>query len=92
MPDVSVDNDPVSITLDQGESFTVPDGETHRVTIVSDVDGSLSINGVGVAGSQSGDRTNGSVAFTTVLVGGDRVDVLNGQGAVGGAHIGGFVV
>jgi len=92
MPDVSVDNDPVSITLDQGESFTVPDGETHRVTMVSDVDGSLEMNGVSVAGSESNNSTNGGVAFTTVLVGGDTVAVFDGQDSFGGAHIGGFVV
>lgn len=89
MVNATVDNDPVSIQLDAGESTTVPTGEVWRVYNLHDLggqtNGQMQINGTIV---QTGERIRTS---QTVLIGGDTIE--HGAGSSGtGIHIGGFVV
>jgi len=52
MPNVTVDNTPVSVVLLGDETFTVPSDEVVKVTIIANAFGSekvLRINGTGVA-------------------------------------------
>jgi len=101
MVNTTVDNSPVSITLTDGESTTVPNGEVWRVNITVgngfgesfDNDGKMEINGHAVASFQYFKSGNASMATgptgQIVLTGGDTVSYSGGGG---GAHIGGFVV
>lgn len=107
MTQATVDNNPVSIALGNGESTTVPTGEVWRVTITAASDGNyfselfirVKVNGEPLAtySHVSSNSMGGGAGQTveTVLVGGDTVSVeenTNNGTNVGGAHIGGFVV
>jgi len=102
MVNATIDNVPVSIQLDNGQSTTVPSNETWKVTISlygtqgdsnADFD-AVRINGVEVLGI-SGDKSNGgavsSPTASFVLAGGDSVRPI---GTVGDEKcaIQGFVV
>ena len=96
MVQATVDNDVVSISLGGGETTTVPNGETWRVTLsfgpsTSNREADVEINGeaVGYSYSDDGNGTGTAMIVTeTVLTSGDSVSTSsNTQG-----HIGGFVV
>jgi hypothetical protein len=104
MVDVSVDNDPVSVQLENNETFTVPAGETMKVSFLTAVNiggtvasFSVRINGVDVDGAVSNNDQNAGVAYGShqgediVLTAGDTVSVIPHNGD-GGLHISGFVV
>jgi hypothetical protein len=84
MTQVTIDNPPVSIVLEAGESFTVPSGEVLRVNFSVNRDNNeIKLNGAFVQDSLNGE---------TVLVGGDKIKLEtfgNGQSTV---HLGGFDV
>jgi hypothetical protein len=84
MTQVSIDNPPVSITLNENESFTVPTGQVLRVTVSSNPEGeNVRVNGTNVDDSLDGE---------TVFVGGDTISVTQQASGTGGVHIGGFDV
>lgn len=105
MPDVTVSNTPVSVTLSEGEFVEVPSGEVWRVTIAfgsGDADRGnvvVEINGRSVGGASVSDEgttvsgLHGST-ISTVLTGGDSVFVKAVGNGINdaGAHIGGFIV
>jgi len=108
MVDVSVDNEPISISLGDGQSTTVPNGEVWKVTIALGVEansittseqgGWVEINGVKMLSLVENPSGNGYGGFggspstQTVLVGGDTVSVGSENAGDAGAHIGGWVV
>jgi len=95
MVNATVDNKPVSIQLDPGESTTVPSNETWKVQLTLSIrdasngsDGNIDINGTNVIGGGDGGGRNGQVAPETVVTGTDTISLANGKGA----SISGFVV
>jgi len=95
MVNATVDNEPVSIQLDSGQSTTVPSNETWKVQLTLSVKntnngrkGSVDVNSVSVIGALDSNESAGQVAPSTVLVGDDTVSL---DGAIG-ASITGFVV
>jgi len=95
MVNATVDNKPVSIQLDVGQSTTVPSNETWKVQLTLCVQnrntgnaGSIRINGTEVLGAASGGDAQGQVAPNTVVTGGDTIKLSKALGA----SISGFVV
>jgi hypothetical protein len=100
MVNATVDNQPVSIQLDTGQSTTVPTDEVWQVQIALSANsnigsssvGDVSINGVEVmefvidANSPIG--AGSPVMPSTVLVGGDTIST----GGSGSVSISGFIV
>lgn len=99
MVQATVDNQPVSVTLNTGESTTVPSGEVWRVTLTlgventsyatrvhAKVNGTTTMNCYEKDANMQGDNT---VVSETVLTGGDTIKCT---GEAGGLHVGGFVV
>lgn len=100
MVQTNVENEPISIQLSDGESTTVPSGETWKVTISLGLeydqytDGvELHINGTTVSAYYNDSDGAGGPTPTVeaVLSGGDTLKVTGG-GFGCGAHISGFVV
>jgi hypothetical protein len=101
MTQATVENTPVSIQLNEGESTTVPNGETWRVTLCmghsgtnADNNTKVDINSTTVMGTRQDNstgygHTSGDV-METVLTAGDSISCSGGLN--GGVHIGGFVV
>lgn len=93
--DTKVYNEPVSVSLQSGESITVPSGEVWKVVINCAAQqndrGDVRVNGAGFAGLStvdSGNPTHSHGSGETVLVPGDEVSThSNGE-----CHIGGFIV
>ena len=90
MVTATVSNSPVSITLKENESVTVPSGEVWKVTISIGLACRCEINNVRISGTYYSDEPN-VIPVETVLVGGDTVK-NSYVGANSNIHIGGFVV
>jgi len=95
MVNATVDNDPVSILLDPGQSTTVPSNETWKVQltlVTEDGDGSnagsIRINNISAVGAGTSADKQGQVAPNTVVTGGDTIKLSKALGA----SISGFVV
>mgnify|MGYP002763185961 CR=1 FL=1 len=93
MVNATVDNEPVSIMLDVGQSTTVPSNETWRVSIhLCNAAGTrMSIAGIGdfISGSQSPSGQGNYLDVT--LIGGQTIASL-GIDQQNGIFITGFVV
>ena len=93
MVDATVDNDPVSIVLDGGQSTTVPSNETWRVSIHMMQLGAsrMTIDGIGKFNAKSS-RSSGQGNYLDVtLTGGQTVAEVNDETG-SGIFITGFVV
>ena len=93
MVDATVDNKPISIVLDGGQSTTVPSNETWRVSIhMGNRDSTtLTIDGIGeFRGDQTQPSAQGNYLDVT-LVGGQTISETNGA-SVNVIFITGFVV
>jgi hypothetical protein len=95
MVNATVDNKPVSIQLDPGQSTTVPSNETWKVQITlalrdttTNNDGAVQVNGTAFIAAFTGGNQQGQVAPNTTLVGNDTVSLSSAIGA----SIQGFVV
>ena len=100
MVHATVDNGPVSVTIEDSESVSVPDGEVWKVSITaaSTQEGELfaiQVNGTN-ASTVNNDGTSGDKnpsSWETVLTEGDEISLSDiASGGTRGAHIGGFVV
>ena len=76
------DGDPVSVTLQSGESVTVPAGETWVVTITTGY--RAKINGAYMLS-----KSDNNPSTSTVLTGGDNVSDDGNNGRI---HVGGWSV
>jgi hypothetical protein len=93
MVNATVDNTPVSIVLDGGQSTTVPSNETWKVTInISSANGGatgLRIDGIGTFVGKLGSGANQQI--DAVLTGGQTIaEIKNSTGSA--IYIAGFVV
>lgn len=92
MVNATVDNKPISIVLDGGQSTTVPSNETWRVSIhlAQQTGTKMRIDGVGLFHSRD-DRSNNGHYLNITLTGGQTVsEVANNDAS--GMLISGFVV
>jgi len=89
MVDVTVDNTPVSVVLNRGESFSPSAGNTLRVEVTASKDGVCNIgNGSStVFDAIAGDTSNADSSVSVVLTD-DKTVTADG----GGAFISGFVL
>jgi len=93
MVNATVDNEPVSIVLDTGQSTTVPSNETWRVSIhlANDDRSGMKIDGIGrFRADRQQESTPGNYLDVT-LTGGQTVEETNGN-SVSAIFITGFVV
>jgi len=93
MVNATVDNKPISIVLDGGESTTVPSNETWRVSLhLSNYGGpSMTIEGIGkFEGEQTKPSAQGSYLDVT-LIGGQTISENTSSGG-NAIFITGFVV
>jgi len=93
MVNATVDNKPVSIILDGGQSTTVPSNETWRVSIhLSNGDDTrMSIDGIGSFISRREDTSSDHSYLDVTLTGGQTVSETQGTGE-SAMLITGFVV
>jgi hypothetical protein len=95
MVNATVDNEPVSIILDGGQSTTVPSGEVWKVNIylANHYDGAsrMRINGIGDFWSKASNSSSNGIYQDVTLTGGDTIieKENNGKSAI---FITGFVV
>lgn len=93
MVNATVDNRPVSIVLDGGQSTTVPSNETWRVSIhtAKRDNCQFTIDGIGRFTGKSSNSSDEGVYLNVVLVGGQTITETTGQSRTG-LLISGFVV
>jgi hypothetical protein len=91
MVQANIDNTPVSITLAENESVSVPTGETWRVTISAPNDTRVDINGGKLINSYNGSGEKNMDETQTVVTEGDSIanDYSTNSGVL---HVGGFKV
>jgi len=93
MVNATVDNQPVSIVLDGGQSTTVPSNETFRVSIHLGQESrtQMKIDGIGIFKSNSNNSSSNGHYTDITLTGGQTVsEVANNTDSV--IFISGFVV
>jgi len=93
MVNATVDNAPVSIVLDGGESTTVPSNETWRVSLhlANSNDTNMKIDGIGVYQAKSADTSSPGNYLDVTLTGGQTIaETTSNSGAA--ILITGFVV
>jgi len=93
MVNATVDNTPVSIVLDSGESTTVPSNETWRVSIylAVSVRTDMRIDGIGEYRAERVERTSNEALEDVTLIGGQTIAEDRG-GKESSIFITGFVV
>ena len=93
MVDATVDNDPVSIVLDGGQSTTVPSNETWRVSIhLANADlTDINIDGIGIFSAGRSTASGEASYLDVTLIGGQTITELSG-GSNTAIFITGFVV
>jgi hypothetical protein len=93
MVNATVDNEPVSIVLDGGQSTTVPSNETWRVSIhLADFDRcNMVIDGIGTFSADRTDASSSSNFLDVTLTGGQTIQEDSGR-TFTGIFITGFVV
>jgi len=93
MVNATVDNAPVSIVLDVGQSTTVPSNETWRVSILLTNGGGtkITIDGIGEFKAGSNSESAQGVYQDVTLVGGQTITEV-GIDNENGVFITGFVV
>jgi hypothetical protein len=82
-------NSVVSVQIKNNESFTVPTGEVHAVTVIVDPAVRLKINGTVIVLDGSDD---GADSFSAVLNSGDTLSADKGTNTNDGVAIQGFEV
>jgi hypothetical protein len=93
MVNATVDNKPVSILLDGGQSTTVPSNETWRVSIhmANASDSQMTIDGIGKFKARVADGSGQGNYLDVTLTGGQTVAEIKGKTS-SGIFITGFVV
>jgi len=93
MVNATVDNTPVSIVLDGGQSTTVPSNETWRVSIYTATTGgsTFTIDGIGDFETDANAPIKAGPLVDVTLVGGQTITETTGLGT-SAVFITGFVV
>jgi hypothetical protein len=93
MVNATVDNEPVSIVLDGGQSTTVPSNETWRVSIhmMNNDRSRMSIDGIGDFKARE-DTKSGLGTYLDVTLTGNQTIAETADQQKGGIFITGFVV